>query len=884
MSRAAPPPGADHLLALFCAPHLLEAVQGDLHEEFEYQVQRIGKRRARWWYWREVLGFLEPFAVRRQRGELSKSSFPNPAMFRNYLKVALRNLVKQRVFSFINIAGLSLGLAAVLFILLFVQDEVSYDRFQQRGDRLFRLVQRTKDSNGEVRKSSVTGYPQGPAFAREIPEVQEYCRMRGWEMLFRKGSEGIYQKVMYVDSSFFRVFSFELLAGNPKTAFNDPRSVVLTDETARKHFGTTDAVGKLLPIDAGGTFESYTVTGVVKTPPMNSSLRFDALRPFVAALPPNRKDWGEDQWFNSFTNTFLLLRSDADPRATERKMEVVFQKYGGKEYAELQKNYGAFQREYHLQSYLAMHLQADYGMNNGLTRGSNVTYSYILGGIAGLILLIACINFVNLTLARSLRRSKEIGVRKVTGGTRGQLVAQFLGESLLLSALAFVPALLLVIFLLPQFSELANKSLQVGFLLAPQTVGLFAGLLMLVGLLAGAYPALVLSGFSPVQTLYGRFRSGGVPLGGRNWLGKCLVVLQFAIAVFLLIGTAVLHGQFNYIRTANVGYETANRVRVYIPWGREQRGELLQTALRGQPGIERVTRKSGGWNANTFRVGEKLINPATEWMDDQYLSFLNVPIVQGRALSYANPLDSVSNILVNETFVKNFLAADRPAVGQMVDEDSDKKTRYTIVGVVRNYQYGSLRQKPEPVIWWLGKPQQMNQLYAKLDPRYTQAALQIIQHQFKKLIPFQPFSYEFTEDDRMESYADDARWKSLITAAALIAILISALGLFGLVSLSMEQRMKEIGIRKVLGASVFEITRLLSANFLKLVGLALLIAMPLGWYAARQWLDGFVYRMEFGWWIFVLAGGFALLVAGLTVAVQSAKAAVANPVKSLRSE
>ncbi len=883
MNRSAPnpPPGADRLLALFCAPHLLEAVQGDLHEEFALQAERLGERKARGWYWREVLGFLRPFALKRQPDEFSQPTFLSPAMLRNYLTIAFRTLAKHRAFSFINIAGLSLGLAAVLLILLFVQDEVSYDRFQTRGDRLYRLVTHSKEANGEERKNSVTGYPQGPTFVREVPEVADYCRMHGWEMLFRKNNEGIYQKVMYVDSSFFRLFSFEVLAGNARTALSDSRSVVLTDETARKYFGTTDVLGKLLSIDAGGTFESYVVTGVVKTPPMNSSIRFDALRPFVAALPPNRKDWGEDAWFNNFTNTFLLLRPDADPRATERKMEAVFQKYGAKEYADLQKTYGAFTRDYRLQPYLAMHLEPDYGMNNGLTPGSSATYSYILGGIAGLILLLACINFVNLTLARSLRRGKEIGVRKVTGGTRGQLVAQFLGESLLLSALAFVPAILLVIFLLPSFSELANKSLQVGFLLAPQTIGLFGGLLLLVGLLAGAYPALVLSGFSPVQTLYGRFRTGG---GGRNWLGKSLVVLQFAIAVFLLIGTAVLHGQFQYIRSANVGYETANRVRVYIPWGREQRGELLQAALRGQPGFERVTRKSGGWSANTFRVANTMINPVTEWMDDQYLAFLNVPVVQGRALSYNNPLDSVSNVLVNETFVRKFLPTDRPAVGQIVEGDDAQKTRYTIVGVVRDYQYGSLRQKLEPVFWRLGKSHQMNQLYAKIDPARTQAALQILAQQFKKLIPYQPFSYEFTEDDRLESYADDARWKSLITAAALLAILISALGLFGLASLSMEQRTKEIGIRKVLGASVLEITRLLSVNFLQLVLLALLIAMPLGWYAARQWLDGFVYRMDFGWWIFAGAGGFAMLVAGLTVAVQSAKAALTNPVKSLRSE
>ena len=805
-------------------------------------------------------------------------------MLRNYLKIALRHLLTNRVFSFINIAGLSLGLAAVLFIALFVQDEVSYDRFHERGNRLYRLVQHTTDVEVGERKTSVTGMPQGPTFAREIPEVEDFCRVKGYEMLFRKGNEGIYQKVMYVDTSFFHLFSFNLLAGDARTMLNDSRSVVLTDEVANKYFGTTDVLGKLIEIDAGGSFESCKVTGVVRTPPMNSSIRFDVLRPFVASMPPDTKDWGENVWMNRFLTTFLLLRADrngqpADPAAVERTFVSVVKTHARQELADIRKDYGPFKLDYHIQPYEAMHLDPDYGLSNGLSSGSSSVYSYILSGIAGLILLIAGINFVNLTLARSLHRGKEIGVRKASGSTRAQLIGQFLGESFLLTLLAFVPAVLLVYLLLPQFSELTNKSLQIGFLITPQTIGLFVGLIALVALLAGGYPALVLSGFNPVQTLYGRLR-----LGGRNYLGKSLVVLQFAIAVFLLIGTAVLHGQFQYIQTANVGYETANRVRVYIPWGREQRGELLQTTLRNQPGIQLITRKSGGSNSNTFWIKNKPINSAIERIDDQYLRFLNVPVVQGRALSYANPADTVSSILVNETFVRKFLSANQPAVGQRINADDTHKVPLTIVGVVRDYQYGSLRDKLEPVLWRLGKPEQMNQLYAKIDPAYTQKALQTIGQNFKKLIPFQPFSYEFTEDDRLENYADDARWKQIITYSSLLAILISALGLFGLVSLTIEQRTKEIGIRKVLGANVTEITRLLSVNFLKLIGVACLIAMPIGWYAARQWLDTFVFRMEFGWWIFALTGAFILFVALLTICIQAVKAALTNPVNSLRSE
>jgi putative ABC transport system permease protein len=765
-----------------------------------------------------------------------------------------------------------------------VQDEVSYDRFHERGNRLYRVVLNTTTADGNDVVTGATGMPQGPAFAADIPEVEGFCRIKGYEMLFRKKDEVIYQQVMYVDTSFFRLFSFGLLSGNSQTLLNDPRSVVVTDEIARKYFGTTDVLNRLLAIDAGGSFEQYRITGVVKTPPINSSIRFDVLRPFVASLPPNRKDWNENDWSDGFLNTFLLLRSGrngvpANPVKAERTMATVFAKYAGSQLALARKEFGVFRMMYHLQAFTAMHLDARYELSNGLSPGSSSVYSYILSGIAGLILLVAGINFVNLTLARSLRRGKEIGVRKVIGSTRAQLVGQFLGESLLLTLLAFIPAVLLVYGLLPQFSTLANKQLAVAFLFTPQNIGLFFGLMVVVALLAGAYPALVLSGFSPVQTLYGRLR-----LGGRNGLAKSLMVVQFAIAVFLLIGTAVLHGQFQFIRTANVGYETANRVRVYIPWGREQRGELLQATLQNQPGVQVVTRRAGGRHFSTFRMQDKPIKAAIERIDDQYLRFLNVPVVQGRALTYTNPLDTVSNILVNETFAKKFLNASQPAVGQVVDQDGGAKTRYIVVGVVRDYQYGGLRDNLEPMLWQLGKPNQMNQLYAKLDPAKTQLALQTIERQFKTLIPLQPFSVHFMEDDRLENYADDARWTQIITWSSVLAILISALGLFGLVSLTVEARTKEIGIRKVLGADVAEITRLLSVNFLVLIGIACLIAMPVGWYAARQWLDTFVFRMEFGWWIFAGTWIFVMVVAGLTISIQAIRAALMNPVKSLRSD
>jgi putative ABC transport system permease protein len=806
-------------------------------------------------------------------------------MLLNYLKITWRNLVRNRALSTINIVGLSVGLAAVMFIMLFVQDEVSFDRFHQQGNQLYRVVLDTKTATGTEVVTGATGLPQGPDFTAGIPEVANYCRMQGYEMLVRHKEEGIYQQVMYVDTSFFRLFSFDLLAGDVRTLLSEPGNVVVTDDIARTYFGTTDVLNRQLTIDAGGSFENYRITGVVKAPPINSTIRFDMLRPFVASLPPNRNDWNENDWSDGFLNTFVLLGTDrngqsADPAGVERKMAAVFNSRARQQLAKLEREYGSFRSTYHLQPFTGMHLNDRYELSNGLMRGSSSVYSYVLSGIAGLILLLACINFINLTLARSLRRTKEIGIRKATGSTRAQLIGQFVGETFLLTLLAFIPALLLVYGLLPQFSTLSNKALQLGFLLTPQTIGLFIGLVILVTLLAGFYPALVLSGFNPTQVLYGRVR-----LAGRNSVGKSLLVLQFVIAIVLLIGTAVLHGQFNYIQTANVGYERANRVRVYVPWGREQQGELVKQALRGQPGIESVARKSGGHRSGTFYIRNKPVKAGSEYIDDQYLSFVNVPVRAGRGLTHTNPADSISNILVNETFVKQFLSANQPAVGQVVQrEENNIRHDLTVVGVVRDYQYRSLRDKPEPVLLQLGKPEQMNQLYVKLNPNQTPDALKTLESTFRQLIPYQPFSYHFMEDDRLESYADDARWKELVTDAALLAVLIAGLGLFGLVSLMIEQRTKEIGIRKVLGANPLEITRLLSTNFLRLILLAFLIAAPIGWYAARNWLDTFVYRMDLSGWLFCLVGLSVLSVALLTVSFQSMKAAMMNPAKSLRSE
>ncbi|MBO9638543.1 MAG: ABC transporter permease [Siphonobacter aquaeclarae] len=805
-------------------------------------------------------------------------------MFSNYLKIAWRNLVKNPVFSLINIVGLTLGLTVVMLILLFVRDEVSYDQFHEKGDRLYRLVSTYKAPDGKEFHSSITGTPHGPGFQREIPAIESICRVKGWDMLIKKGSEGIKEKVVYVDSTFFHCFSFSLLKGNPEKALSGLSSAVITNEMAMRQFGTTDVLGKTLEIDLDGKFETFYISGLAAASPMNSSLRFDVLIPFAKSLPTSAEERArsETDWMSSHLNTFVLLHEKASPTQVRAQFLRVFQKYAGEQLAKLRKDYGMKESvAYDIQPYPEIHLNNRYGMGNGLSDGSNVTYSYILLGIAGLILFIASVNFVNLTLARSLRRGKEIGIRKVTGSTRGQLISQFLGESFLLTLLAFFPAFGLVELLLPYFSELSNKTLKTSFLANPETILGFAGLLLLVSFLAGAYPAMVLSRFKPVDTLYGRFR-----LGGKNLLGKTLVCVQFSIAIFLLIGTFVLHSQFRYIAATPAGYRSEGILRVSMPWGRGNATAFRDKVVR-IPGVEKVSQRSGGWkSASGFHVNHKRIDESIyfEDIDANHLPLLEVPIVAGRNFDAGIPSDSLNKILVNESFVKAYFKPGQPVVGQSIERlrDGDILVSQEIIGVVKDYHLGSLREKIRPMVWYLGNPAKMTGVYLQVKPGYT--VLPAIERAFHQAAPYSTFSYTFLEDDRMSAYGDDTRWRKIITYVSAISILISLLGLFGLTSLSLEQRTKEIGIRKVLGAGVGQIARLVTVDFLRLILIAGVLAMPLGYYASQQWLEGFAYRISLGWGIFAGAGLLVLAIAVLTIGSQAIKAALVNPVKSLKAE
>ncbi len=605
-------------------------------------------------------------------------------MLKNYFKTAFRNLQRNKVYSSINILGLSLGLACAMLIILYVKDEVSYDRFHKDFSQIYRIgMKRIKPDGSMDGQSGITGYFQGPRFTAGIPEIKSFLRLQGNQIDIKTGTEIRSQEIVYVDSNFFSVFSFPLVSGNPKTALREPHSLVISEEVARKQFGSGDALGKTMLVkDNDDKFSSYWVTGVAKKCPQNSSIKFDVLLPIKVSKEDEALN---ENWFNFFLNTFVVLEPGANPKLVEAKMKKLYEADAKETIKMVAEKYGDRSTTiYNLQPFTDMHLSKDYSADNGLKDASNPVYSYILSGIALFILLIACINFVNLTVALSLKRAKEIGIRKVAGGDRKQLILQFLGESFILCFLAFVFAIIFVQLILPVFNELSNKALAVSYLFDVKLIAGYIALFMITGLLAGFYPALVLSAYNPVQTLYGR-----LPLTGKNYLQKGLVILQFTLASFLIISTITIYSQFNYLTNEKLGYDDRNLVTVNSFAIRRSEAKLIKDELMKSPAIIDVASKNGGsWGTVAKVNGETQIGFAYETVDESYLPLLKIPVIRGRNFSKDFPSDSTHSVLVNEAFVRK--AGWREPIGKELNFWYREGEKYTVIGVVKDYHYQSL--------------------------------------------------------------------------------------------------------------------------------------------------------------------------------------------------
>jgi len=796
-------------------------------------------------------------------------------MIKNYFKTAFRNLARNKVYSFINIAGLSIGLACTMFIMLYVKDEVSFDRFHKNVNHIYRIARK---ANG-INLNGTTGFLQGPRFTQNVPGIKSFVRVQGGAEDIKKGTEVQEQGgVLHVDSNFFSVFTFPLLSGSPATCLTEPHSIVLSEDAAKKYFATTDAVGKVLMVKEDTTFVPYKVTAVAKRCPQNSSIQFDALLPFKVS-DADAKD--THNWFNSFLTTFVVLDDNVNQQATEKQMQSFYVADAKQTFYEMLKNDGGNPDDipmgtYFLQPYLDMHLNTQLPASDGLTNASNPMYSYLLSGIALFVLLIACINFVNLTIARSVKRAKEIGIRKVMGSDRKQLIFQFLGESFFLCTVAFVVAILLVQLLLPLFNELANKALAISYLFDAKLISGYIALYIITGLLAGFYPALVLSGYNPVQTLYSRFQ-----IAGKNYLQKSLVVLQFTLASFLIIATCTIYAQFNFLTKTDLGYDDNNLVIVNKNGLTSADAAAFKNELLKNPNIAGVSVKNAGARGTGTKnaIGSTTYF-ADETVDENYLPLLKIPLIAGRNFSTAFPADFTQSVIVNESFVK--AANWKNPVGETINILGNSNETYRVIGVVKDYHFASLTKKITPQLF------NMHGLYGtyyiRIKPNTAASSLKWIQKTYQQFYPMNPYSYVFKNDENRKQYADVEKWKQIILFGAILTIFISCIGLFGLSVLSAEKRTKEISIRKVLGASVQQILTTLSTDFIKLVAIALIIATPLVYLAANKWLQNYPYRIEISWRLFASAGILVMLIALFTVSFQSIKAAVANPVKSLRTE
>ncbi len=806
-------------------------------------------------------------------------------MFKNYFKIALRNLKKSTGYTVINVAGLAVGLACCLLILLFVRDELSYDRYHEKADQIYRVTLDARLGEQEI-NGPIAPAPMAQTLVNDYPEVVQATRLftyTGETLVRYEDNQFIEEQFYFADSTFFEIFTFPLLRGDPETALLEPNTVVLTESTARKYFGQDNPMGKTIRVD--DEFD-YAVTGVVADVPENSHFHFDFLGS-LGTLGNSRNP----MWVSNNFRTYFVLAEGHSPDALEAKFPAMVQKYAGPQVEEILgitvdqffASGGRF--EFHLQALTDVHLHSN--LDYEIEPNGDITYVYAFSIIALLILLIACINFMNLATARSAGRAKEVGVRKVLGSNRRQLTLQFLMESMLLSVIALGVALVLAAVLLPLFNELSGKALQIDF----GDAGLLAGLVgfaVLVGLLAGSYPAFFLASFRIVNVLKGQGQTGLKSSGLRSGL----VVFQFVISILLMICTAMVYRQVDYVQTKRLGFAKEHVIVLERFDALDAQQEAFKQQIRQHPNVVSVA-AAGTLPGRTFgdtsffpegASPDQLRNIRLLFTDFDLLETLDLDLVDGRFFSRDFTTDSTA-VILNEAAVKEFGFTLEETVGKRLVSPGfgeDEEQLIPVIGVVKDFHYQSLRDEIRPLGMFIGR--NLTYLAVRVQPDDLGGTLAAFESQWQSFAPEQPFTYSFLDNDVDALYRADQRTGNYFIVFAIIAIFIACLGLFGLAAFTAEQRTKEIGVRKVLGASVLSIIVLLSKEFTKLVAIAFVVAAPLAFFAMDRWLQDFAFRVDISWPIFLMAGLAALGIAWLTVSYQSIRAALTNPVEALRYE
>jgi putative ABC transport system permease protein len=807
-------------------------------------------------------------------------------MFRNYFKVALRNLWKSKGFTAINIIGLAIGLSTCLLILIYVMDESGYDRYNTKADRIYRLDCDIKFGGNAV-DLAVAPPPAGPVVLKDYPEVEKEVRLRAaGARLVKKGNQNIQEfAVAYADSTLFDVFTLPMIAGDPHTALREARSVVITERIAKKYFDAVNVVGRTLVMNDS---LPYAIKGVIRDIPAQSHFHYDF---FLSMTELQAEMNSYDAWAQTEYNTYILLRKGTDPRRFEAKLGQIVTKYMAPFLLQavnlsMEDFYKAGDRiRYYLTPLTTIHLHSN---KVGEFEGNgNIQYVYIFTAVAIFILLIACVNFMNLSTARSSARAREVGIRKVLGSLRRHLVSQFMMESVMLSFIAMLLALGLAWLFLPVFNELSGKQMVIGLFSRAWLAPAILVLMLIVGILAGSYPALFLSAFRPIIVLKGNLATGFKT----GWLRNTLVVFQFGTSIFLLVGTAVIYRQLNYIHHRELGFDRQQVLIVHDTWTLGNGVRPFKARLLQLPGVEGAT-MTGFLPTSTYRSNDaiftspdldarKVISMQNWYVDEHYIPVLGMKLAAGRNFSKDLATDSTA-VILNEAAARLMPWHDPLGQNLYEREDVKKVNTYHVIGVVRDFNFNSLREVVTPMILMLRENR--GSIALRVKTADMQRLIGQIGTIWRQMTPSRPFSYGFMDDEFNNLYRSEQRTGGIALSFSVLAIFVACLGLFGLAAYAAEQRTKEIGIRKVLGANVGGIVALLSRDFLRLVMIASLIAFPAAWWAMNQWLQSFAYRIGISWWIFVVAGAAAFLIALATVSFQTVRAAIANPIESLRRE
>lgn len=802
-------------------------------------------------------------------------------MIKNYFKIAWRSLLKNKGFTAINIGGLALGLATTLLILFYVIDELSYDRFNEKANRIYRVNEQLKLGENEV-EYAVAMPPLAKTLMKDYPDVENVVRIKKASLTITKGNENIIENdAMFADPSLFDVFTMPLIYGDKATALTAPNNIVISKSAAKKYFGKDDVVGQTLTMPNYTTFK---ITGIIDDLPAQSHFKAN----FIIAMA-GWQDSFTTGWLLSNYNTYVLMREGADHKKLEAAFPQMLRKYSGEEikkavgmnYDQFEKNGSYFRLN--LMPLTDIHLHSN--MTGELDANGTAEYIYIFSAIAIFILVIACVNFMNLSTARSSNRAREVGVRKVLGSTRGFLIGQFLTESVLVTFIAAIIAFGIAVVALPAFNNIAAKSILIDGSALLWIVPALLISVLVIGCLAGIYPAFFLSAFNPVKVLKGQLASGFK--GGK--LRSALVVFQFAISIFLIVSTLVIYKQLKYIQNRDLGYNREQVLVIHDAFVLGKQAKTFKQEVKQLSGVAGVTLTSflpTAYNRNTAvfckdatKDPKKSIFPQTWRVDEDYIKTLGMQIIKGRSFSADMPTDSGA-LIINETAARQ-LGLTNP-LNKTLYNNNDFSRSYKIIGVVKDFNFDSMRQNITPLVMMLAYDS--GNLSIRLKAANVPVLIDQIKNMWKELAPSRQFSYSFMNADFEASYRAEQRMGQISLIFTSLAIIIACLGLFGLSAYAAEQRTKEIGIRKVLGASITLIIKILTVDFIKLVLIATLIAAPLAWYVMHKWLQSFAYRTDMQWWLIVAAGIGATAIAFVVIGFQSFKAATTDPVKSLRSE